>query len=193
MMMRIGSGEFSGRKLHAPKGAKTRPTGARLKKSLFDVLASLSAGLAGARVLDLFAGAGALGLESLSRGAARAVFVERGRKAADVIRRNIEELGVAGRGELLALDVRAALAKLEHDGETFDLVFADPPYETDELEDELSRLLSALGTGELVVSDGLVVVEHHHKRELLESYGELTRFRRLKSGESCFTLYQRVC
>ena len=193
MMMRIGSGELSGRKLHAPKGAKTRPTGARLKKSLFDVLASSSAGLAGAGVLDLFAGAGALGLESLSRGAARAVFVERGRKAADVIRRNIDELGVANRGELLAMDVRAALTKLEHDGEAFDLVFADPPYKADEDEDELSRLLSALGSGELVVSDGLVVVEHHHKRELLESYGELTRFRRLKSGESCFTLYRRVC
>ncbi len=188
MMMRIGSGELSGRKLHAPKGAKTRPTGARLKKSLFDVLAPA---LADARVLDLFAGAGALGLESLSRGAARAVFVERGRKAADVIQRNIDELGVVERGELLAMDVRAALTRLEHDGEAFDLVFADPPYKADE--DELSRLLSALGARELVACDGLVVVEHHHKRELLEIYGELTRFRRLKSGESCFTLYRRVC
>ena len=191
MTMRIGSGELSGRKLHAPKGAKTRPTSARLKKSLFDVLASSLAGLEDARVLDLFAGAGALGLESLSRGAARAVFVERGRKAADVIRRNIDELGVVERGELLAMDVGAALTKLEHDGEAFDLVFADPPYKTDE--DVLSRLLSALGAQELVAPDGLVVVEHHHKRELLESYGELTRFRRLKSGESCFTLYRRVC
>ena len=190
-MMRIGSGELSGRKLHAPKGAKTRPTGARLKKSLFDVLASSSAGLENARVLDLFAGAGALGLESLSRGAARAVFVERGRKAADVIERNIDELGLVERGELLAMDVRAALTKLEHDGEVFDLVFADPPYKADE--DDLSRLLSALGARELVAPDGLVVVEHHHKRELLESYGELTRFRRLRSGESCFTLYRRLC
>ena len=193
-MMRIGSGAFSGRKLHAPKGGTTRPTSARLKKSLFDVLASSSA-LADARVLDLFAGAGALGLESLSRGAARAVFVERGRKAADVIRRNIEELGVVERGELWAMDVRAALTKLEQEGETFDLVFADPPYKADEDEDVdvLSRLLSALGARELVASDGLVVVEHHHKRELLENYGELTRFRLLKSGESCFTLYRRVC
>ena len=144
-------------------------------------------------MLDLFAGAGALGLESLSRGAARAVFVERGRKAADVIRRNIEELGVADRGELLAMDVRAALTKLASEAETFDLVFADPPYQTDEDVDVLSRLLSALGAEELVVSEGLVVVEHHHKRELGESYGELTRFRLLKSGESCFTLYRRVC
>ncbi len=189
-MMRIGSGEFSGRKLRAPKGSDTRPTAARLKKSLFAVLAPT---LEDARVLDLFAGAGALGLESLSRGAAWAVFVERSRKAADVIRRNIEELGVAERGELLAMDVRTAFTQLGHDGDTFDLVFADPPYEADEDEDLLSRLLSVLGGGELVVSEGLVVIEHHHKRELLESYGELTRFRLLKSGESCFTLYQRVC
>lgn len=189
-MMRIGSGAFSGRKLHAPKGSKTRPTSARLKKSLFDVLAP---SLQDARVLDLFAGGGALGLESLSRGAARSVFVERGRKAGDVIRRNIEELGVAERGELLPMEVRAALTKLEQEGERFDLVFADPPYKADEDEDVLSRLLSALGAGELVASNGVVVVEHHHKRELLENYGELTRLRLLKFGESCFTLYQRVC
>lgn len=188
-MMRIGSGTFSGRKLQAPPGGTTRPTSARLKKSLFDVLASSSA-LADARVLDLYAGAGALGLESLSRGAATAVFVERGRKACDVIRRNIEVLDVVDRGELLPMDVRAAIAKLEQAGERFDLVFADPPYKD---EDVLSRLLSALGAGQLVVSEGLVVVEHHHKQELSENYGELTRFRLLKSGESCFTLYRRVC
>ena len=75
MTMRIGSGELKGRKLHAPKGSATRPTSARLKKSLFDVL---SQELDGAHVLDLYAGAGALGLEALSRGAASAVFVERG-------------------------------------------------------------------------------------------------------------------
>jgi len=188
-MMRIGSGTFSGRKLHAPKGVQTRPTGARLKKSLFDVLASSSA-LADARVLDLFAGAGALGLESLSRGAAQSVFVERGRQACDVIRRNIEELDVVDRGEVLPMDVRAAITKLEQEGETFDLVFADPPYKE---EDVLSELLSVLGAGQLVVSEGLVVVEHHHKRKLDENYGELTRLRLLKSGESCFTLYRRVC
>jgi len=188
MTMRIGGGELRGRKLHTPRGSATRPTSARLKKSLFDVLASSLNGLDGARVLDLFAGAGALGLESLSRGASRALFVERGRKAADVIRRNIEELGVEDRGALMVMDVRAALTKLDGE-EAFDLVFADPPYAAG----ELARVLSALGGGEVVARDGLVVVEHHHKQDLLETYGELTRFRLLKSGESCFTLYRRVC
>lgn len=185
-MMRIGSGVLRGRKLHAPKGSETRPTGARLKKSLFDVLAPV---LEDARVLDLFAGAGALGLEALSRGAARAVFVERGRKAAEAVRRNLTELGVDRRGELLVMDVRSALSKLEAAGASFGVVFADPPYAADELD----RLLSRLGASALVLDGGLVVVEHHHKRELAESYGELERFRLLKSGESCFTLYRRVC
>lgn len=187
--MRIGSGELRGRRLHAPKGTATRPTSARLKKSLFDVLAASFDGLEGARVLDLFAGAGALGLEALSRGAARAVFVERGRKAVDVIRRNIAELGVEEKSELLPVDVRAALAKLAEAGESFQLVFADPPYEAG----ALHGVLTSLGVGGLVEDGGLVVVEHHHKQELLESYGDLTRFRLLKSGESCFTLYRRVC
>ena len=110
--MRIGSGRFRGRKLHAPKGQETRPTGARLKKSLFDVL---GAELENARVLDLFAGAGALGLEALSRGAAEVVFVEKGRRAAEAIRKNIDELGVDERTELRVLSVRAALTGLaEH-------------------------------------------------------------------------------
>lgn len=184
--MRIGSGELKGRKLYAPKGSSTRPTSARLKKSLFDVLAAT---VDGARVLDLFAGAGALGLESLSRGAAGAVFVERGRKAADVIRRNIDDLGVDGRAELMAMDVRVALAKLAQEGEQYNLVFADPPYQAGALD----GVLMLLGAGELVGDGGLVVVEHHHKQELLETYGVLSRFRLLKSGESCFTLYRRVC
>jgi 16S rRNA (guanine966-N2)-methyltransferase len=189
MTMRIGSGELKGRKLHAPKGSATRPTSARLKKSLFDVLAASTNGLDGAHVLDLFAGAGALGLEALSRGAARADFVERGRKAADVIRRNIDELGVRDRTEVWSLDVRAALAKLAEKGVRYHLVFADPPYDAGALE----GLLTALGAGELVAEGGLVVVEHHHKQALRERYLELTRFRTLKSGESCFTLYRRVC
>ena len=142
-----------------------------------------------ARVLDLYAGAGALGLEALSRGALRAVFVERARRAADAIRRNISELGLGDRSELVALDVRAALSNLESAGEPFDVVFADPPYAADELE----RLLVALGESSLVANGGRVVVEHHHKRELGETYGELERVRLLKSGESCFTLYRRVC
>ena len=191
--MRIGSGRFRGRKLHAPKGQETRPTGARLKKSLFDVL---SAELENARVLDLFAGAGALGLEALSRGAAEAMFVENGRRAAEAIQKNIDELGVAACAELRVLSVRSALSWLAEQDRSFDLVFADPPYRSQRSSskaDELKKLLKVLGESSLVTEDGRVVVEHHHKLELKKRYGALELARRLKTGESCFTLYARVC
>ena len=191
--MRIGSGRFRGRKLQAPKGQETRPTGARLKKSLFDVL---GAGLENARVLDLFAGAGALGLEALSRGAAAVVFVEKGRRAAEAIQKNIDELGVDERTELWVWSVHSALTGLAEQDRSFDLVFADPPYRsqrTSPKADELEKLLEVLGESSLVTEDGRVVVEHHHKLELGERYGALELTRRLKVGESCFTLYARVC
>ena len=181
--MRIGSGALRGRKLHAPKGQQTRPTSGRLKKSLFDVLAPR---LEDAVVLDLFAGAGALGIEALSRGAKHAVFVEKARRACDAIERNLEELALEGRAELRRGDVRAKLVEL---GGPFDVVFADPPYGSG----ALGATLAALGDSELVARGGLVVVEHHHKEELGESHGRLETYRVLRSGESCFTLYRAVC
>lgn len=184
--MRIGSGALRGRKLVAPKGMETRPTSARLKKSLFDVLA---AELDAARVLDLYAGAGALGIEALSKGAAHAVFVERARRAAEAIRRNIETLDLEARARVLVADARAALSKLDAADDVFDVVFADPPYRSS----ELATVLTACGSGGLVAPEGVVVVEHHHKLELLDAYGEVSRSRVLKSGESCFTLYRRLC
>lgn len=182
--MKIGSGEMQGRRLHAPRGARTRPTSGRLKKSLFDVLSSR---LPGTRVLDLYAGSGSLGLEALSRGAESAVFVERGRPACEAIRKNIRELGVGGRAEILSKDVWSALSKLVHREEHFDLVFADPPYRSGESD----RLLRYLGEKDLLHPGGLVVLEHHHKRELRDRYGSLVRLRMLKAGESTLTLYER--
>jgi 16S rRNA (guanine(966)-N(2))-methyltransferase RsmD len=180
--MRIGSGEMRGRRLHAPRGERTRPTSGRLKKSLFDVLAPR---LPHAKVLDLYAGSGALAFEALSRGAADAVVVERNRKACDSIRRNAEELRVPQRVEILAMDVSSAISKLRHRGDRFDVVFADPPYRSNEPED----LLVSLGDGRLLAQGGLLVMEHHHKRELRDRYGSLSRLRVLKAGESTLTLF----
>lgn len=177
---------MKGRRLRAPRGGRTRPTSGRLRKSLFDVVSSR---LGGARVLDLYAGSGSLGLEALSRGAESAVFVERGRQACDAIRKNVHELGLGGRAEILSKDVWSALSKLVHREARFDVVFADPPYRSGEPDD----LLGFLGEENkaLVLPGGLVVVEHHHKRELRERYGALVRLRVLKAGESTLTLYER--
>ncbi len=180
--MRIGSGRFTGRRLHTPRGLATRPTSGRLKKSLFDTLASE---LEGARVLDLFAGAGALGLEALSRGAAFVVFVDRSRQAVEAIQTNLAELELEDQADILEKDVRSALLLLGDQKEAFDVVVMDPPYRA-RAED---AILNALDTEGLVAAGGQVAVEHHRKTELHEHYGRLGRQRELRAGESRFTLF----
>jgi 16S rRNA (guanine966-N2)-methyltransferase len=119
--VRIQSGRWKGRTLEVPRRA--RPTSSRAREALFDILQDR---IAGARVLDLFAGSGAVGLEALSRGAASAVFVESDPEALEV---NVETLGAGGgEVEILSGDARRAVAALSGRGERFDLVFADPPY-----------------------------------------------------------------
>lgn len=121
--MRIIAGAWRGRTIDAPPGAATRPTADRVRETLFSMLVSRLGGLDGLRVADLFAGSGALGLEALSRGAARATFVENDRSAAAAIRRNADKLGA---GERVELRAGSALALPRAEG--FDLIFADPPY-----------------------------------------------------------------
>ena len=118
--MRVVAGEFKGRRLVAPRGRRTRPTADRVREALFSMLGDVS----GARVLDLYAGSGALGIEALSRGAESAVFVERDRAALAALARNLEATGAPG--EVRRQDVARFLARQEG---TFDLVFCDPPYD----------------------------------------------------------------
>lgn len=122
--MRIVAGEWRGRKLAAPRGMAVRPTADRVREAIFSILGGR---VAGADVLDLFAGTGALGLEALSRGAREAVFVESDPAAFAALRRNIAALG-AGGAEALPLDFRRAIGRLARAGRRFDLVFLDPPY-----------------------------------------------------------------
>ena len=123
--MRIVGGQFRGRSIYSPKGMKTRPTTDRTRESLFNIL-SHRASLEGARVLDLFAGTGALGLEALSRGASLCWFVENERRAQQAIKRNIDNFGLAGQARILFQDA-THLASTRPE-KPFDLVFADPPY-----------------------------------------------------------------
>ena len=128
--MRIVAGDFKGRRLHAPRGARTRPTADRVREALFSMLGDVS----GARVLDLYAGSGALGIEALSRGAESAVFVERDPQAVAALRRNLEAVGAA-KADVRRRDALRFLARPEG---TFDVVFCDPPY------DDAPRLAGAL-------------------------------------------------
>ena len=122
--LRIIAGAFKGRIL-APVQGRTRPTAAKVREAIFNIL---GAAVAEARVLDLFAGTGALGIEALSRGAAAAVFVEDQPEALKGLRRNLETLGLADRSQVLPLPVAAALRQLAARGAPFGLVFLDPPY-----------------------------------------------------------------
>ena len=156
--MRIVGGEFSGRPLAAPASRDIRPTSDRLRQTLFDILAhAYGDPVSGARVLDLFAGTGALGIEALSRGAAYALFVEEGVEARGLIRRNVEALGLTGRTRLFRRDATA----LGPAGTVapFDIAFADPPYGAGLGE----RALAAALAGNWLKPDALCVLEESVK------------------------------
>jgi 16S rRNA (guanine966-N2)-methyltransferase len=157
--VRIVGGTARGRRL-APPADGTRPTADRTREALFNTLAT-SMSLAGARVLDLFAGTGAVGLEALSREAAAAVFVENNRGALTVLRRNIATLALAG-AQVVDRPVAAHLATTPP--EPFDLVFADPPYALDDA--KVLAVLSALEAPGWLAAEAFVVVERPARREL---------------------------
>jgi 16S rRNA (guanine966-N2)-methyltransferase len=152
--MRIIAGQAHGRRLKAPRGLHTRPTSARARESIFSRLA-VRIDLAGVRVLDIFAGSGSLGIESLSRGAAFVNFVDSSRDAAAAIRANLAELGLADRARVIVSDVRRALAELGGSHAAFDLVFIDAPFK----DDMSAEVLTLLGGFDLVAPGGWIVVE----------------------------------
>ena len=157
--MRVVAGEFKGRRLRAPRGMRTRPTADRVREALFSMLGDVS----GARVLDLYAGSGALGIEALSRGAASAVFVERDARAASAIRDNLRALELDQ-----AVRRQDALRFLAANEGTFDLVFCDPPYDSvPRIAEPLAERLPAL------LTQGARIVTESDKRMPLELPFEL--------------------
>ncbi len=146
--MRVIAGTAKGHRLTAPEGRRVRPTTDRVKEALFS---SLQTRLPGARVLDLFAGSGALGIEALSRGAASATFVERDRRALQALRQNLDHTDTSPRARVEAADVMVVLQRLA--GDRFDIVLLDPPYdiEPESLAEVLASLAGAVADGGLVV------------------------------------------
>jgi 16S rRNA (guanine966-N2)-methyltransferase len=152
--------------LTAPRGLNTRPATARIRASIFSRIAARRE-IDGARVLDIFAGSGSLGLEALSRGAASAVFVDSARSAAAAISRNLAELKFADRARVLALDFRRAMAELAARGERFDLVFIDAPYTND----STAEALALTAQLDLIADGGLAAVRQYHRAPPLEAAG----------------------
>ncbi len=184
-MARIIGGEGKGRRLKAPRGLATRPTGARVRQTLFDILAPR---LPGCRFLDAFAGAGAVGLEALSRGAALVVLVDAAAGAVAAMRANASLLAKAGgRVRIVRQDARVALAAFADAQERFDVVYLDPPYQSDVYEASLEQA----GRRGLLAEHGIVVAEHFHKRALPERIGGLTRSREVRVGDHRLSFYRR--
>ncbi|MEP7051635.1 MAG: 16S rRNA (guanine(966)-N(2))-methyltransferase RsmD [Pseudomonadota bacterium] len=150
--MRIIAGEFRGRELSTAAGGTTRPTAARAREALFSILGDIS----GTRVLDLYAGSGALGLEALSRGAEQLVLVESNKAAQGAIRRNIDSLGQSTRAVLLPMRAEAAQRALERHG-PFSLVLADPPWADAQA---ALQVLEKFVTAGLVTPAARLVLEH---------------------------------
>lgn len=177
--MRVIAGAFKGRVLQSPEWDGLRPTSDRLRETLFNILAPR---IDGARMLDVCAGTGAVGIEALSRGAAAVTFVEEDRRALALIEANLRKCGVR---EGYTIDRRNALARaLVLPGGPFDIVFLDPPYAQRSLEPWL-ELASAQ-----VTSRGLVVLEHASRLQAPSPVDGLTMVRRLRQGDSALAFYE---
>jgi 16S rRNA (guanine(966)-N(2))-methyltransferase RsmD len=173
--MRVIGGEFRSRRLRSIAGRATRPTPDRLRETLFDVLGPR---VVGAVFVDAYAGTGAVGIEALSRGAARCVFIESGRRAVEAIRENLRALGIEGRASVVAGKAAAALGQVG----AADIVFLDPPYE---MEGEYGVAIAAAGAG-------LAIAQHSVRFDPGDAHGGLRRVRILKQGDNALSFYERA-
>lgn len=171
-------------KLKSAPGRRTRPTADRVKEALFNIIAPH---VPGARVLDLFAGSGALGIEALSRGAESALFVERSTQALAALRANLQHTRFEGSGTVVAGDVFRALPRLSRDGRQFDLIFIDPPY----AQSLGARCLKAVADSDLVAPDGLAVVEHDAQEDMPERVENLLKIRIARYGGTALSFFRR--
>lgn len=184
--MRIIAGQFRSRPLRSLPGQDTRPTSDRLRETLFDILtAGNPEALRGTVWLDLFAGTGAVGIEALSRGAATVHFVESSKRAAQVIRDNLNALGIGDGAEVHVEEVGHALRTLE--GDQFDYVFLDPPYR---MAGAYSESLRVLSEETLLKEHATVIAEHDKRFDPGEGLGRLRRYRTRLSGDAALSFYR---
>lgn len=178
--MRVIAGAQKGRRLAGPKGHDLRPTADRVKEALFSII---GARLVDARFLDLYAGTGSVGIEALSRGAGHVAFVESNPTTLQLLRMNLDRCGLAGRGEVHACPAATFLE--EADPDTFDIIFADPPYSTD----GGTQVLQLLDHTQRVAQDSMVILEHSTKLTPPSVSGRLSRRRQYRYGDTSLSIY----
>ncbi len=182
--MRVSGGEAKGRKLKGTIAPGARPTTERARAAIFNILGPDR--VSGARVLDLYAGSGSLGIEALSRGAERTDFVERSREQCLVIQSNLDAIGFTSRARVHCRDVMQSLPRLEG---SYNLVLMDPPYALLEVGEVLEGLAKAPG---LLAEAAIVVVGHSRRLALQSNYGSLGQYSHRRYGDNVVDFFERT-
>lgn len=180
--MRVISGEHKGRRLAGVKKTGVRPTSDKVRESIFNVLRQE---IVGKRILDLFAGAGTLGIEALSRGAESATFVDASRQSISILKENLHALDLEGKSNILRLDGLKALGQLK---QRFDLIFADPPY----LKGLVQRIVDSVARSEVLQKDGILILEHHKKENPSLPQENLSVFKQKRFGDTVISFFMKV-
>jgi 16S rRNA (guanine966-N2)-methyltransferase len=181
--MRIVGGSARGRKLYIPDASPVRPTSERIKEALFNIIDPVD----GKCFLDLFAGTGNVGLEALSRGAAKAVFVEKDRILAGAIVKNVVSCRFSQMAEILRADFNRALGTLAERFDSFDILFADPPYEAG----CVGTVIAALEGGRLLAADGLLVVQHSFREAVRDGQTGIVMTDQRSYGDTRLSFFQK--
>jgi 16S rRNA (guanine966-N2)-methyltransferase len=177
--MRITGGTGRGRRLKVPAGSRVRPTSDKVKQALFNIIGDR---IEGAAFLDLFAGAGGIGIEALSRGAGQVVFVDDSRESLSIVRSNVENAGFADRARLVLSKAESFLGKPSG---PYDIVFLDPPYAM-----ELGPLLVLIAESGIMKPGGDVIAEHFRKQPSPPAAGVLTLYREARYGDTVLAFYR---
>ena len=181
--MRIIGGDAKGRTIYVPNQGRVRPTSDGVKESLFNILHAL----AGKSFVDLFAGSGNVGLEALSRGAAKVVFVEKNAVMVSTIKRNLLDLSLSGDYEIMAVEASKGIRKLQNRGEIIDFLFADPPYERG----FVGKVFHSLSGGNVLGENGVLIIQHSIREDAEGLYaGDFVLTDRRRYGDTLLSFFK---
>lgn len=182
--MRIISGSARGTKIEAPEGMDTRPVTDKIRQSLFNIW---QFDIEGSDFLDIFSGSGSMGIEALSRGANRAVLIEKAPKAVDVIKRNLKKTHLEDKAQVMPMDAFKAVEELSNENEKFDFIYLDPPYTVESI---FLPIMETIDAANLLKEDGMLVIRSHKDLKLPDSFNNLEKFREKKYGISIAHFYR---
>lgn len=182
--LRVSAGELKGRRLGGPHG-EARPTSGKVREALFDIIGGK---ITECLFLDLYAGTGAIGIEAMSRGAKEVFLVESEKKTASAIEALLKGCGCRARANVLRAKAEVFVKRCLSEGKSFDIVFLDPPYHSEEME----RILPLLSDGRLLREGGMVIAEHLSKKRLPDECGSLRLRRSYRYGDTALSLYGKA-